>query len=184
MTLVAGTYTARAVAGGLGFTKGGKEQVAVELQILDEEFAGETITWFGYFTEGTQERTIDALRTLGWNTNDLDNLDGITENEVRVVLAEEEYEGKTSLKVKWINRVGGLALKTPMTPEQAKAFARQMKGMVLAVAPSGKQAPAGSRPVAKPPTAPATRPQSVQRQQPHRDPDDQTPEALGEDPPF
>jgi len=182
MTLVAGTYTARAVAGGLGFAKTGTPQVAVELQITDEHFAGETITWFGYFTEGTHERTIEALRTLGWRTDDLDNLEGISDNEVKVVLKEDEYEGKIQLKVAFINRPGGLALKTPMSPQQAKDFARQMKGTVLSVAPSGKQAPAGSRPVAKLPTA---RPQSVQRQQPHRDPpDDQTPEALGEDPPF
>jgi hypothetical protein len=142
MTLVAGSYLARGVSGGLGFTRGGKEQVAVELQILDEAFAGETITWFGYFTEGTQERTLETLRTLGWKTDDLDNLDGIADNDVRVVLAEEEYDGKTSLKVKWINKLGGLALKTPMSEEQAKAFARQMKGTVLATAPAGKQASA------------------------------------------
>jgi hypothetical protein len=147
MSLVAGTFRAKAVTGGLGYTSTEKPQVAVEFQILDEEFANEAITWFGYFTDDTKERTFESLRVMGWKTDDLSNLDGITENEVRIVVKEEEYQGKTSLKVAWVNKPGGLALKTPMSPQQAKAFAASMRGEALAS--RGGTATGGQRPTSQ-----------------------------------
>lgn len=127
-----GTFTARGISGALGFTEGGKEQAAVQLEILNEEFLGETITWYGYFTEKTQERTLESLRLLGWSSDDLFDLAGIGSTEVRVVLEEEDYNGKMQLKVKWINGPGGLALKAPMSDGEARAFSARMKGAVLA----------------------------------------------------
>jgi hypothetical protein len=140
-----GTFAARGVSGALGFTEGGKEQVAVQLEILSEEFLGETITYYGYFTEKTQERTIESLRLLGWSSDDLFDLSGIGSTEVRVVIEEEDYNGKLQLKVKWINGPGGLALKAPMSDGEARAFSARMKGAVLA---SKQRAPAttASRP--------------------------------------
>lgn len=145
MALVAGKFRAKGASGGLGYTSGDQPQVAVELHILDPDYAGETITWFGYFTDKTQERTFETLRLLGWKGDDLSDLTGITDNEVSVVIEEDEYQGDVRLKVKWINKVGGLALKTPMTPEQAKAFAIQMKGNALA-SRGGNAAPAARTP--------------------------------------
>ena len=149
MTLVPGTFTARAVEGALGETSNGSPQIAVELQVLDDGYTGETITWFGYFTEKTTARTMESLRILGWKTDDLSNLDGITENEVKIVVVEDEYDGKTRLKVNWINRPGGLALKSPMTPDKARGFAAQMKGAAVlsrgsAPKPAGRPAPPGA----------------------------------------
>lgn len=132
MSLTSGKFRAKGVAGALGFTKDHNPQVAVELRVLDDSHAGESITWFGYFTEKSQERTLEALRILGWKTDDLSNLDGITDNEVSITLEEEEYGGEVRLKVQWINRVGGIALKERMSPAEAQAFARQMKGAALA----------------------------------------------------
>ena len=152
MTLVPGTYTARALEADLGDTKKGDPQVAVLLQVVDEEFAGETITWFGYFTDKTKARTLESLRMLGWATDDLSDLAGISDNEVKIVLEEDTYEGKTSLRVKWINRLGGLALKTPMSADRKKAFAAQMRGeAILSRQSQGAQSaqrPQASRPAA------------------------------------
>ncbi len=128
----AGRYKARAVSAGLGYTSGDKPQVAVELQITEGDAAGELVTWFGYFTDKTHERTFSALRTLGWQGDDLSDLTGIDANEVSITMKEEEYEGKLALKVAWINPLGGVGLKKPMTPAQAKAFAGQMKGAAVA----------------------------------------------------
>ena len=127
-----GRFKARACSWGLGYTSTGKEQVAVELKLTEEVFTGERITWYGYFTEGTQERTFESLRALGWEGDDLSNLTGLDKNEVSIVVQGEEYQGRTSLKVKFINPLGGLALKETMTPDQAKAFARRMKGWAVA----------------------------------------------------
>lgn len=133
MTLKSGTFTIKGVRGMLGFTNSGKEQVAVELSVVDEgDFFGERITWYGYFTELTFDRTLESLRILGWNGDDLSDLSGIDQNEAQAVIEEEEYDGKLRLKVKWINAKGGLALQKPMSDGEASAFAARMKGRVLA----------------------------------------------------
>ena len=60
--LADGTYRARAIEGALGFTKGDKEQAAILLDVSEGEAEGQRITWFGYFTEKTTDRTMEALR--------------------------------------------------------------------------------------------------------------------------
>ena len=52
----AGTYEARPITAALGQTKGDKPCVGVEFE-LD---TGAHISWFGYFTEKTTERTIES----------------------------------------------------------------------------------------------------------------------------
>lgn len=186
MSLVKGSYRGRGVSGGLGNTSTGQPQVAVELQVTEEgEFHGETITWFGYFTEGTEDRTLDSLRILGWKTDDLSNLDGICDNEVRFVVDEEEYQGKVRTKVKWINRIGGLALKSPMSPQDAKAFAAQMKGKAIASRQAGgaQQATPGTRPAqqSRPASPPRAGGAGTTRQRP---PDDLDQGGGNDDIPF
>lgn len=131
-TLTPGTYNARGVSAQLGTTNDGKEQVAVDLVFTDGEFAGRHITWFGYFSEKTIDRTFESLRYLGWEGDDLADLRGVDRNDVSIVLEEEVYEGKSRIKVRWINRGGGLALKQPMTADQARVFAARMKARAAA----------------------------------------------------
>lgn len=132
-----GTYAARALTGALGYTNGGKEQVAVQFALLDEQGAetGERITWYGYFTEKTQERTLRALRTAGWAGTDISQLDGLGSRDVELVVKHEEYNGKWAAKVAWVNEPGsgGLALSEPMPADKAKAFANRIKGDVVAL---------------------------------------------------
>lgn len=143
-----GVYRARAVVGALGETQGGKEQMAVEFELMDSEgVVGPHITWFGYFTEKTTEHTLRALRTCGWRGDDLSNLDGIQENEVSLVIQNETYEGKTRPKVQWVNAPGGagLGLKAPLAPDRAKSFAAKMRAAVRAFdiqTGNGKRPPA------------------------------------------
>lgn len=141
MQMENGTYKAKAIGGGLGETSKGAEQVAVEFSLLDEGFNGWRITWFGFFTEKTTESTIRALRTCGWQGTDLTDLTGIDTNEVLLVIENETYDGKTSPKVRWVNPLGGgLALKNPMAPDKAKAFAARMRAQIAAVdATSGQR---------------------------------------------
>lgn len=155
MSLTSGKFRAKGIAGALGYTSNGSPQVAVELRILDDGHAGDSITWFGFFSEKTQERTLESLRILGWKTDDLSNLDGITDNEVSVTMEEEEYNGEVRLKAQWINRLGGIALKERMTPVQAKAFAQQMKGAAIASRGATPAPTAGKPPATR---APAQRP--------------------------
>lgn len=127
-----GKYRARAKNADFGFTLNGKEQVLVTFDLLDPDYDGETISWFGYFTDKTQERTMQALRYCGWQGDDVTNLDGISDQEVELVIEHETYEGKTRAKVKWVNRLGGgVTMKAPMAEAQRKAFAAKMKALAI-----------------------------------------------------
>lgn len=127
-----GTFKARGIEGALGYTSGGNEQVAVRLRIVEGDEAGHEITWHGYFTEKTTERTLESLRHLGWKGDDLFDLSGIDANDVSIVVEEEEYDGKLQSKVRWINAAGGLAMKERMSEGDAKRFAQRMKGAAVA----------------------------------------------------
>lgn len=159
-----GTWKARACDGALGFTSKGTEQIAIDLQLLEGPNTGNHITWYGYFSEATFERTIESLRLLGWKSDDLSDLRGIDANEVSIVIEHEpDLQGEYRARVKWINGLGGVALKDRMDVGAAKAFAARMKGQVLAqktaaprtVAPK-PSAPPGARPAAAPITAQPT----------------------------
>jgi hypothetical protein len=153
--LDAGTYRAKAREAALGETDAGKEQVAVLFDLLDLQ--GQTINWYGYFTEKTEQSTIKALRTAGWTGTDLLDLSGLCPGSVEVylVVEHETYtnpttnETKTTAKVRWVNGAGGLSLKKALDPNKARAFAARMKGQITAYdraagtpkAPAPKRAP-------------------------------------------
>jgi hypothetical protein len=138
--LDAGTYRARAIEAALGETETGKEQIAVQFQLLDLE--GQQITWYGYFTEKTLETTFKALRTAGWKGQDLTDLSDLCAPaetpEVHLIVEHETYENpqtgetKTRARVRWVNGTGGLALKKALDPNKAKAFAARMRGQIVA----------------------------------------------------
>ena len=150
MSLPNGKHRARAKSAALGLTSTGKEQVGVEFEILTDGHVGTSITWYGYFTEDTTERTIKSLRICGWAGTELDNLNGIDSNEVELEVEEDTYNGKTSAKVKWINKPGGLAMKSQLDPVQARSFAQRMKGAIAALDKATGTKPA-QRPAARAP---------------------------------
>lgn len=128
-----GIYRARAVGALLTETRSGKEQVAVEFELLDEGFVGRRITWYGYFTEKTTERTLRTLRTCGWLGMDLTDLAGIESNEVSLVIENQEYEGRTIPRVQWVNAVGGMGTRPPMPADKQRALAQRMKAALVAL---------------------------------------------------
>jgi hypothetical protein len=160
-----GTYRARAVSGGLGFAKNGTEQLGVDFVITEGPSEGQHVTWWGFFTDKTADRTIESLRIMGWQGDDLCDLTGIDQNPVDLVIEAEEYEDKRTGeirsigKVRWVNRAGGLSLKDAMSPQQAREFAARMRGRVVALGGSKRpQAPANGparKPAPPPPSQPA-----------------------------
>lgn len=136
-----GTYMARATGAELGYTSGGKEQLAIAFSLVDQP--GQRITWYGGFSteingnakKSPCERTFETLRTCGWQGDDLSDLSGIEENEVEIVIdIEADQNGVGRNRVKWVNAPGGggPAMKNVMPPDQKKAFAAKMKGAALA----------------------------------------------------
>lgn len=152
-----GKYVAKAQDVGLGMTDTGKEQIGILFEVVEGESAGEVVTWRGYFTEKTAQRTIESLRHCGWQGDDLSTLtvDDLPAN-VQIVVDEEEYDGSTYTRVKWVNRLGaGLAMKSAMDASSAKSFAARFRGLCAAT-PKQKPAPAptptnGTRPPAAAP---------------------------------
>ncbi len=150
MTLISeGTFRARATEGALGFTSKGSEQIAVSLQLLDGPDEGKAITWYGYFTDKTMDRTLESLRLLGWASDDLSDLTGIDQQNVHIVVEHEtDNDGVVRARVRWINGGGGVQLKERMNEGEAKSFAAKMKGRVLAYKMEKGSPPPAQRPAA------------------------------------
>lgn len=125
-----GRYKAKAIEWKLGMTSTGKEQIGVLFQLED----GSAITWYGYFTENTTERTLESLEYMGWDGNDITNPQGLDTNEVQLVVEHETGDdGKTYAKVRWVNRIGGgLAMKEELTGGALMSFKQRMQGAILA----------------------------------------------------
>lgn len=159
MSLKNGNYRARPVSAVLGYTQGGKPQIAVEFDLVDPP--GHRIVWYGFFTEKTWERTEDALRYCGWTGYDIQDfaygnpLPVGFEKEVELVIEEElDQNGRLVAKVRWVNKGDGVALRNVMTTSQAVQFAAELKARMLLRAKSAGAKPAPApRPAPAPPAA-------------------------------
>ncbi len=128
-----GTYVAKPVQAVLAKTSTGKEQVAVEFELTEEDVRGQRITWYGFFTDGTFDRTIEGLRACGWEGDDLSNLSSINGSvEASIVIEHEEYQGHVKARVRWVNKAGGVAVKDRIPDDEAKRFAAKMRGRISA----------------------------------------------------
>lgn len=135
-----GTFKARAIEGDLGKAETGTDQVAVLIELE----GGYRRTWYGYFSDAAVDRTIESLITMG--VTDLETLAGLGSTDFEAVVDEEEYQGKTRDKVKFINRLGSgsLALKTRMDAGAKKSFAQRFKGKFLTMQRQAGAPPAKS----------------------------------------
>jgi hypothetical protein len=135
--MLAGKYRARANAVAMGTTSTGKEQIIVAF--LTE--GGESISWYGYFSDRTWERTVESLRVCGWTGDDLTDFDGgalagLDTHDVEIVVEEEpDLDGVPRARVRWVNmlRGSGIAVKQPLAGTELKSFAAQMRGKILAL---------------------------------------------------
>lgn len=126
-----GTYPAQPLEAELTETKKGDPCVVVSFEIAH----GQRISWWGYFTDKTQRRTIESLRHCGWDGDNLGDLSSISPESptVELVIEHEEYEGKVRARVQWVNRLGGGIATAPMAADKRAAFAARMKGLVIEV---------------------------------------------------
>jgi len=107
--------------GWLGESKNETRFIRVPVKI-DTEGAqnGKTIHWYGYLTDRTQERTVEALEHcfgIDWNWENI-NFAG---KEVEVVVEQEEYNGKTSYRAKWLNNPNMDRTTGGKSPEEVEA---------------------------------------------------------------
>lgn len=155
MSITNGTYKARASGDLVLGTSANKGTPFIEFYftISEGDCQGKAVRWTSYFTEKTNERSIESLRHCGWQGDDLGEfsdgkLHGLDSNEVEIVVELEEYDKdgdmKTSPKVQWVNKPGGgryLNVNAAMDQNAALSFGERMRGLVLAM--KSKKAPQG-----------------------------------------
>ena len=164
-----GKVTARATGASIGLTLGNKEQVGIAFDLLDGPDAGQSITAYGSFSGAALPYTLEKMRTAGWRGDDLADLSSIggpKTPDVQLVIEHEEYNGKLSAKVKFINSLGGVAMKEVLDAKAAQTFAARMRGAVLAHNQSTGAPTKPPATPARPAARPASRTASPARQEP------------------
>lgn len=142
-----GRYVATCVNIDFATTEKGNNYARLVMRIAPgEQFEGEDVFYYMYFTEKTSQRSVDTLRTLGWTG---DNIADVTHHDIQTAVEidvqRNEYEGKLSFRVGWINAIGEYGpLPKKMNDEQRTQFGREMMRYTRAAgkpAPKQRQAP-------------------------------------------
>jgi hypothetical protein len=137
MTVTAGSHKVRAVKAAFVNSSKNTPGVTVTLKILATDDLIDATLWL---SEGAKKRTAESLAVLGFDGEDLET---VTKNEAIAVIEPEEYEGKTYMRVKWINdpaRGGGQFAE--MAPAQKQSVMSELRGLVLAHKQTEKKADA------------------------------------------
>jgi hypothetical protein len=149
----------------------GNWQVALPFTVSQGEFTGETTTWIGVLHDTADkngvtgsERVIQSLQYAGWQGDDIADLAELTDEQALAVFTEEvelacspdTYNGKTHLKVNWVNKVGAgrFAFKEAASKNDLRSFAAQMKSTVKSL-----RGAAGSRSTTPPNGSAPAKPQ-------------------------
>lgn len=73
--------------------------------------------------------SLDRLRALGWEGDDIRNLDGIDKNDVDVEVQYETFEDKRRMRVQIVTRTT-FDLKYKMNDKQTEGFAADVKKLI------------------------------------------------------
>lgn len=137
-TIKPGTYEAKVVDYGVAKTKKGDPMVMVRFAVYPSETSvSQNITWYGTFSSPkAQEITSEALAICGMKTKNFAELangagSGVLDEKkvVSLTIVQEEWEGKTRTKVKYINQPGGSGFRDKMSKADA---AQLFNGLNLA----------------------------------------------------
>ena len=160
----AGTFKARPVAMGLQNAKESKSvAVWIEFQIIAQQENEGWTDWSGYEDHAivgyfwivkkdgsVNTRTVENLaEVLDWDGNPDTIMGDPPDIPVQITVAEDTYNGKTSLKVQWFNPVdyqGGIV---SASPEQVKAINAQFGSLLRAAAGAARKTKAAPKPLPK-----------------------------------
>lgn len=116
------------------YSSKGTKSICVRFEILDAGNAeGVFINWHGYFSEKAWERTIESLRYMGFEGDDLTEM--LLNKTVQIVIENEEYEGKMHSRVRWVNSLGqrNIVVNNPMNERDLREFAAAMSSRIAAI---------------------------------------------------
>jgi hypothetical protein len=127
-----GTVEAKVLSLRLGESSKKKSpRVEIEFAILDGTFKGESFSDDFYLSEAAIDRTVDVLRILGWQGDDLSQLGSAVGGKCQLVLKEEEYDGKVKTRTKFVNPPGGGNRQAaPMSDDAATSLANSLKARI------------------------------------------------------
>lgn len=146
-----GRYTATVKSAELGQSA---ENGTPYLSLLCKTAEGEELTAYLYLSDAAFERTTKTLREVfGFDNNFESVVAQVTGKECSIVVEAEEYEGKTRMRVKWINAVGGSSGK-PL--ENAGSLLAQLSAKAKRIPAAAPSAARTAAPASRP--APAARP--------------------------
>lgn len=129
-------YEARCVAIGIETTMSGKDYISADFDIVDDNGEAYTVEWRGWLTEKTERKTMEALRLLGWQGDDIYEdmaAEGALRNKVKIDVRHEEYKGKTSARVAFINGPDPDPVSTEKQRAERRARMKRVAGTVKAI---------------------------------------------------
>ena len=146
-----GRYTATVESAELGQSEA---KGTPYLSLLCKTAEGEELTAYLYLSDAAFERTTKTLREVfGFDNNFETVVAQVTGKECSIVVEAEESEGKTRMRVKWINAVGGSSGK-PL--ENAGSLLAQLSAKAKRIPAATPTASRTAAPASRP--APAARP--------------------------
>lgn len=129
----AGRYTGRVTGYAFGETNNGDDQLGIAVELFEDDRRVGELTWYGYFhTDKSFTQTMKTLRVgLGWAGEDITNLDEIVGAECVGVVAHEDYEGETKVRLAFINAPGGVAIAKPLDDGRKASLRERVKARIL-----------------------------------------------------
>jgi len=122
----------------------GTIQCLMMFEIMDGEYAGTRLPWFGSFSGNSWERTVESLRYCGFQGDDVEAINSQALDRVVTVKVEhDEHNGRIYSRVAFVNKPGGhVNLNNPFNAAELRTFAAQMRQRIGALsqrssAPSG-----------------------------------------------
>ena len=133
-------FTVQAVSGVIQPNEGETNQagepkapdVFVTLRVTEGPEAGFELFKYGSLHDNAQQYTVEMLRTLGWNCNDITALTGLGSTKAIAVAKVREYKGERQLE--WMI----FPVKTPkptLEADQNASFAARYKALAASIAP-------------------------------------------------
>lgn len=109
---------------------------SVVCEILRGPFAGQTITWYGYFTDkpDVTRRTIEGMRAFGFTGDDLAAMMfQHPDQEAEIVVNHETYKGRLQARVAFVNLPrSGLKVENQLRDGALRQFSAQMQSALKA----------------------------------------------------
>lgn len=79
----------------------------VKFELTSGPTKGETVYWTGWLSDGALKNTMKGLRAIGFVGDDIDafnDQDPLSLREVELDFQHEEFKGKVTSKVQWVNK--------------------------------------------------------------------------------